>query len=77
MLPRERVIATLQRRKADRMPVYGWVSANLSGPIAERFGSVAAFEDHYEFDFAHLFGGPATYRSEAVEALEVAHGARP
>ncbi len=56
------------------MPVYGWVSANLSGPIAERFGSVAAFEDHYEFDFAHLFGGPATYCNKEVEALRASCG---
>lgn len=74
MLPRERVIETIRHRKPDRMPVYGWVSANLSAPIEERFGSVAAFEDRYEFDFAHLFGGPPTYRGEDVDALRAARG---
>ena len=54
----ERVSATIQRRHADRMPVYGWTKANLEQPIREAFGSIDAFEDHYEFDLVHLFGGP-------------------
>jgi len=61
MTSRERVVAVLQGKTPDRIPVYGWVAANLSEPIAETFGSVAEFEDHYAFDFAHLFGGPPTY----------------
>ncbi len=69
MLSRDRVIRVIQREKADRIPVYGWVSANLTPQITEAFGSVAAFEDRYEFDFAHLFGGPGTFVSEAVEKL--------
>ncbi len=74
MLSRDRVIAVIEHRKPDRIPIYGWVSANLSEPITERFGSVAAFEDHYEFDFAHLFGGPAPYPQEALEELGRATG---
>jgi uroporphyrinogen decarboxylase len=58
MLPRERVIQVIRHQKPDRIPLYGWVRANLEEPIKERFGSVEAFEDHYEFDFAHVFGGP-------------------
>ncbi len=61
MLPRERVIEVIEHRKPDRVPVYGWLKANLEKPIAERFGSVEAFEDYYEFDFAHIFGGPHPY----------------
>ena len=61
MTSRERVIAVLRGNTPDRIPVYGWVAANLSEPIAKLFGSVAEFEDHYAFDFAHLFGGPSTY----------------
>jgi len=61
MLPRERVIETIRRRPADRIPVYGWLTANLTPQISEQFGSVAAFEDKYEFDFSHLFGGPGCY----------------
>lgn len=65
MLSRERVIQTIRHQKPDRVPVYAWVRANLEPQITERFGSVEAFEDHYEFDFAHLFGGPACYAEGA------------
>jgi uroporphyrinogen decarboxylase len=58
MNSRERVLATIQHRRADRMPVYGWTKENLEQPIREAFGSIEAFEDHYEFDLVHLFGGP-------------------
>ncbi len=43
------------------MPIYGWVRANLDEQITEAFGSAEAFEDRYEFDYAHLFGGPARH----------------
>jgi len=67
MLPRERVIQTIRHQNPDRVPVYAWVRANLEPQISERFGSVEAFEDHYEFDFAHLFGGPACYAEGAFD----------
>ena len=69
MLPRERVIKVIRHEEPDRIPTYGWVAANLTPQIAEAFGSVQAFEDRYEFDFAHIFGGPNTFVREAVEAL--------
>jgi len=65
---RERVIAAIEHKKPDRVPIYGWVAANLTPQITEAFGSVSAFEDHYEFDFAHLFGGPETWQPEALAA---------
>lgn len=65
----ERVTNAILGRPVDRQPIYGWVSANLSGPITEAFGSVEAFEDHYEFDAAHIFGGPAFYKEELIERL--------
>jgi len=74
MLSRERVAAVIEHRKPDRIPIYAWVSANLSEPIAERFGSVAALEDQYEFDFAHLFGGPSPYPQAALEGLSASLG---
>ena len=67
--PRGRVIQVIRGERPDRIPVYGWVAANLSEPIAKAFGSVAGFEDRYEFDFAHLFGGPPTFVPEGVRAL--------
>jgi hypothetical protein len=51
------------------MPIYGWVSANLDKQISAAFGSVAAFEDHYEFDYAHLFGGPPCYNQGVLDAV--------
>ncbi len=74
MNSRERVVAVIEGRRPDRIPVYGWVRANLEEPITEAFGSVAAFEDKYGFDFAHLFGGPGRYRHEDLEAVREANG---
>jgi len=59
MLSRERVIRTIRRQPVDRMPVYGWLFGNLTEQLTAAFGSVEAFEDRYEFDYAHLFGGPS------------------
>jgi uroporphyrinogen decarboxylase len=70
MLSRERVAAVIRHEKFDRMPIYSWVRANLEKPIAEAFGSVEAFEDHYEFDMAHLFGGPVPHWKELDEMRE-------
>lgn len=64
MNSRERVLATIQHRPVDRMPVYGWTTANLEKPVREAFGSVDAFEDRYEFDLVHLFGGPGPHPRE-------------
>jgi uroporphyrinogen decarboxylase len=74
MIARERVIAVIQHRKPDRMPVYGWIRINLEKQIAAAFGSVEAFEDRYEFDLAHIFGGPSPYRDEDLQRLRVRGG---
>lgn len=76
MLPRERVIETINHRKPDRVPVYGWL-ANLDEKITSEFGSIPAFEDKYEFDFAHLFGGPGTYDAERQKRLNDELGRMP
>lgn len=70
MNSRERVLATIQRRPADRMPVYGWTKANLEQPISAAFGSVDAFEDRYEFDLVHLFGGPYPHPARWTRPVE-------
>jgi uroporphyrinogen decarboxylase len=69
MTGNERVRALLARKPTDRMPVYGWVRANLEDGINERWGSVEAFEDRYEFDLAHLFGGPDRYGAGDLDAV--------
>jgi uroporphyrinogen decarboxylase len=68
------VIADIEHRRPDRIPLYGWVRANLEERINAAFGSVEAFEDRYEFDFAHLFGGPSPYPGAALEALRAGGG---
>ncbi len=73
MLSRERVIQTIRHERPDRVPIYGWLEWNVGDKIAERFGSFPAFEDHYEFDLAHLFGGPPCYAPDAFASL----GGRP
>jgi uroporphyrinogen decarboxylase len=69
MLPRERVITVINHGEPDRIPIYGWVRANLEKEISEVFGSVEAFEDKYEFDFAHIFGGPSPYPGAEIKQL--------
>ena len=63
----ERVRKTILGEPTDRQPIYGWVSANLEKEISEKWGSVAAFEDKYEFDAAHIFGGPDAFNRELIE----------
>ena len=70
----ERVGKTIKREKADRVPLYGWVRANLSDQITEAFGSVEAFEDKYEFDLSHVFGGPSCYGADLVDEVRKRKG---
>jgi len=69
MLPRERVIEVINHGTPDRVPVYSWARGNLEQEINQLFGSYEAFEDKYEFDFAHIFGGPPTYDNELLQSM--------
>ncbi|MBR2413191.1 MAG: hypothetical protein IKB13_01705 [Clostridia bacterium] len=69
----ERVSRTIRGQSVDRQPIYGWVSENLSREISEMFGSVAAFEDRYEFDAAHIFGGPWSFDGETFDRIRAEH----
>ncbi len=69
MLPRDQVIKVINHEQPDRIPMFGWVRANLSEQITEAFGSVEAFEDKYEFDLSHIFGGPGTYSGDTLQQL--------
>lgn len=62
----ERVTSAILGREVDRTPIYGWVAANLSNEISAAFGSVAAFEDKYEYDMAHLFAGPGAFNDAVI-----------
>ena len=74
MTGRERVRNTILGLPTDRQPIYGWVFANLTDPITEAFGSVEAFEDHYEFDIAHIFGGPRCFNWEVLDRIRDENG---
>ena len=65
----ERVRNTILGKETDRQPIYGWVSANLTNELTEAFGSVAAFEDKYEYDAAHIFGGPNPFRKDVLDRI--------
>ena len=65
----ERVRNTILGKPTDRQPIYGWVSANLGNEITQTYGSVAAFEDKYEYDMAHLFAGPGAFRGDVLDRL--------
>ena len=55
-------------------PLYGWLFANIEKEIAAQFGSVRGFEDAYEFDMAHIFGGPGPFNWDAIQAVRQAEG---
>ena len=74
MISRERVLQVINHGRPDRIPLYAWVFLNLERPLTEKFGSVAAFEDHYEFDVAHLFSDCLPYQEEEMLALRRAKG---
>ena len=70
MNSRELVIKTMKGENPGRTPVYGWVSANLTEQISAEYGSVANFEDKYEFDMAHIFGGPNPFKTNINPLLK-------
>ena len=73
----ERVRKVILGKPVDRQPIYGWVFANLERQISEKWGSVAAFEDHYEFEAAHIFGGPRVFNKEVLQKIREEEGEVP
>ncbi len=65
----ERVRNSILGLPIDRQPIYGWVAWNLRDQFAATWGSPEAFEDHYEFDAAHIFGHPCPFDKALVERL--------
>ena len=65
----QRVRRAIGGQAVDRQPIYGWVSANLTEELTAAYGSVAAFEDKYEFDMAHIFGGPGAFDNSVFDRL--------
>lgn len=70
----ERVRNTILGRPTDRLPIYGWLSANLTDQLTQVYGSVENFEDKYEFDAAHIFGGPGCYEQDVLDRIARENG---
>lgn len=70
----ERVRNTILGKAVDRQPIYGWVRENLGDEISAEFGSVDAFEDKFEFDAAHIFGGPWAFDGDTFDVIRSRHG---
>ncbi|MBN2851458.1 MAG: hypothetical protein JXQ23_01830 [Clostridia bacterium] len=73
MNSRELVSKVIKGEKVSKTPIYGWIKANLNEKLKERFGSAEAFEDKYEFDMAHIFGGPDPYSTAEFKELKDSH----
>lgn len=65
----QRVKDVIAGKAVDRTPIYGWLAANLSEELTAAYGSVEAFEDKYEFDAAHIFGGPDPFCRELLNKI--------
>ena len=71
---KERVTNVILNKKADRMPIYGWINNGEFQPkITQKYGAPEAFFDKYEFDMYHLFPAARpvaspSYASEFFEA---------
>jgi len=70
MNSRELVAKVIRGEKTNKTPMYGWITANLNQQLIDNFGSARAFEDKYEFDLAHIFGGPFTYGTDEIKKLK-------
>lgn len=65
----ELVAATIRGENKGPVPVYGWIFDNLTDQLIKSFGSVENFEDKYEFDMAHIFGGPYPFDTDTFKKL--------
>ena len=65
----QRVKDVIAGKAVDRTPIYGWLAANLSEELTAAYGSVEAFEDKYEFDAAHIFGGPDPFNRGLLDKI--------
>lgn len=77
MKSHELVRQTILGNNPGRTPVYGWLRENLTPQLTEAYGSVEAFEDKYEFDMAHIFGGPGIFGEEIGKLKEAGEEITP
>ena len=67
----ERVRNIILGKPVDRQPIYCWTGSRIRDKICSKWGSIEAFQDHYEFDMAHIFGGPRTFKQETLDKIIV------
>ena len=73
----ERVRNIILGKPVDRQPIYCWTGSRIRDKICSKWGSVEAFQDHYEFDMAHIFGGPRTFKQETLDKIMAENGEVP
>lgn len=74
MTGRERVLAALEHREADRVPRYIWVDGGeIMQRVVARFGTYDAFLDHLDVDMYQAFpGGPGMVDWSRIDADRLA-----
>lgn len=65
----ELVSQTIKGNNLGRTPVYGWIFQNLDWANNKIYKTFTAFEDKYEFDMAHLFGGPYCFDNDKINEI--------
>lgn len=66
----ELVAQTIRGNNPGQTPIYGWIAWNLDWAGNENYKTYQAFEDKYEFDMAHIFGGPSCFDNDKINALK-------
>ena len=65
----ELVAETIRGNNPGRTPVYGWIAWNLDWEHSQ-WGDYKKFEDEYEFDMAHIFGGPYPFDYHKIVGMK-------
>ena len=66
----ELVAQTIRGNNPGRTPIYGWIALNLDW-INSKYKAYTDFEDKYEFDLAHISGGPICFDQKKLMNLEM------
>jgi uroporphyrinogen decarboxylase len=64
------VTQTIRGKNPGKTPIYGWIAWNLDWKNNQKYKTYQNFEDKYEFDMAHLFGGPNCFDDQQINALK-------
>jgi uroporphyrinogen decarboxylase len=64
------VAQTIRGNNPGKTPIYGWIAWNLDWQNNQKYKTYQSFEDKYEFDMAHIFGGPNCFDDHQINALK-------